>query len=157
MNDALRMYGLVLRMYGLVMIRLWMSRRDSFRDRDRQRSTETDRDRQRPTEAWMDELWFACERVMDESRITYDLHVNESWMSHGSLWIRMWRSHGCDMDRLWFACEWVMNESWIFYDMQVNESWMTRNMTLSVWPYGVATMSRLLKITGLFCRISSLL
>jgi len=26
-----------------------------------------------------------------------------------------------------------------------------------VWYYGVATISRLLKITGLFCRISSLL
>jgi len=30
-------------------------------------------------------------------------------------------------------------------------------MTLSVWRYGVATIGRLFKITGLFCRILSLL
>ena len=53
---------------------------------------------------------------------------------------RLWMSHGTHVNHSWNTYEWVMSHIWMSHATHVNES------------YGVATMSRRLKIISLFCK-----
>jgi len=80
-------------------------------------------------------------KYMNESRHTYECNVNAIWMSRvPSLYT--WMSHVTHINAIWMQhiCVGVMSGACV-----------------SLQGYGVATVSRIDKIKGLFCRILSLL
>jgi len=81
-------------------------------------------------------MWMSHVSHMNESRHTYE------WvMSHI---VMLWMSHVTHVNESCHTCEWVMSHIWMSPVSQMNKSCLT---------YGVATISRLLKIIGLFCRL----
>ena len=97
-------------------------------------------------------------------------YVTETHSCHTYEWVtsHIWMIRVANMNESCHTCEWVMSQIWMSHVTHMNESfrkyelsyiWMRRvaNMNESCHTYGVATISRLLKIIGLFCRISSLL
>jgi len=105
--------------------------------------------------------------------------LSRIWVSHGTrmhtschtvmshIWTFVTRSsHVTHMNESWHAHIWVMSHSHVTHikpcyarkDAYSRTQVCRRNMCQNPYVcYGVATMSRLLKIIGLFCRISSLL
>ena len=116
------------------------------------------------------ELW-----VKTRECTSHGTHMNTSWHTRG--WVtsdthvvivqrlisrsvshdthtviaHTWMSHGACINEAWFT--WVMAHIRASHVIHMNTSCHTHMQET----YGVATISRLLKIIGLFCRISSLL
>jgi len=117
-----------------------------------------------PVHWWAEGPW----RRMRVFRLLSAAPVNESchtWMNES--WVMR---HVIHVNASWVTFEWVMSDIWMKHESFVKESWVTYSMLRGcvscslaqfgtyegVMSYGVATISRLLKIIGLFCRISSL-
>jgi len=68
----------------------------------------------------------------------------------------IWMRHVAHMSETWLTYECAMSRIWMSQVTHVNESWKTYAQVCHTDNYGLATISRLLKIISLFCRISSL-
>jgi len=82
---------------------------------------------------------------MDES---CHIPACESSHMHGWVMSHTWIKHTSHIYE-WDSCmwdRWVMVHTWIEHITYMNETWHAR------MPCGVATISRLFKITGLFCK-----
>jgi len=90
-------------------------------------------------------------------RMRHDTHVNEACHTYEGVMSHLWMSHGTHMNE---SChtyegvmsrtyEWVMARMWMIHVTHMNESCRTHTNESC----GVATISRLLKMIGLFRRI----
>jgi len=95
---------------------------------------------------------------------TYHIDTAHSWKSDTILFTRMttsWHTHEWVVSHTWMGVShtWMgrvthMHESWHTYKWVVSHISINRSVhTATNQQYGVATISRLLKILGLFCRI----
>jgi len=118
---------------------------------------------------------WVMSHVMSHTWMSHVTHMNESY--HTSKWVmsHIWMSHVAHLNESCHTSEWVMSHIWMSHVTGLTLSdvyripqgkemshvtHIMRHVTLvykSCLTYGVATISRLLKILGLFCRISSLL
>ena len=124
-------------------------------------------------------IWMSHVTHMNESCHTCKWVMSHIWTSHGTLMNESWHTY---MNEARHTYEWVTSHIWMRYvkkhELDVHcVTWlvhMTRSYVWHEWDmsectnqlcipyvdeacYGVATVSRIDKITGLFCRISSLL
>jgi len=113
------------------------------------------------TSSEVSHIWhmITCEWVMRYIWSSHVTHVNESCytsegvMSHA--WIspsHMWMRHVTHVNESCYTSERVTSHMWMSHFTHANVSCHTCELQ-----YGVAMISRLLTITGLFCRILSLL
>jgi len=129
----------------------------------------------------MSHIWLSHVTHMTESCHTYEQVMLHIWMSHvtqSSSWktrsrrtartahssLEDWMSHATHVNELCHTCEWVMSHIWLSHVTHMNESYYAvkkcKDCTLKSWKlngqscytYGVAMISRLLKIIGLFCK-----
>jgi len=133
----------------------------------------------------MNASWHAYECVMARIWMRHGTHMNASWHTYECVMARIWMRHGTHMNaslkmtNVFMLIYWMshgthmntqchtsctrnvtyMHESWHTYDDSFTcVTRLIRMCDMAHWhAYGVATMSRLLKVIGLFCRISSLL
>ena len=89
--------------------------------------------------------YYACE---------YARVISHTRMSHVTDTITACHSYEWGMSRIWMSHVILMNESCQAYKHVTH---MNASTPRQVEQYGVATINRLLKIIGLFCRIYSLL
>jgi len=90
-------------------------------------------------------------------RMRHDTHVNEACHTYEGVMSHLWMSHGTHMNEschtyegvMSHTYEWVMARMWMIHVTHMNESCRTHTNE----SYGVATISRLLKMICVFCRI----
>ena len=75
-------------------------------------------------------------------------NMNESCHTYKWVLRHKWTHHVTHINESFHTCRWVTTHVCMRHVTHINESWYT---------YGVATVSRINKIVGLFCRIWSLL
>ena len=100
----------------------------------------------------MNGSWFIAHR----HRSGYPMHVlhhHHTYISHGTHMNALWHTYECVMAHIRMSHGTHMNETWHTYD----PDFARRRALRVVSCCGVATISRLLKMIGLFCRILSLL
>ena len=98
----------------------------------------------------MSHIWMSHVTHMNASCHTYECVMSHIWMCH--VWMRpVWMRHVTHMNvsRMDASCH--------TYKCVMYECMSYIYLTTSVWSHGLPTISKLLKIKGLFCRISSLL
>ena len=120
------------------------------------RFTRTHMNESRHTYEWVtSHIWMRHVAHMNESHHTYEWDT-----SHTYEWVtsHIWMSHVTRTNESRHTYEWVTSHTWMSHVTHANESRHTHAlMSRDMCDYGVATISRLLKNIGLFCRISSLL
>jgi len=101
-------------------------------------------------------IWLVRMCDMTPSYVWHDSFTCVTWllrmcdMTHSHVW------HDSFKSLIWFLQVYDMTHSYVWHDSFICVTWLI-HMPDTTFSYGVATISMLLKITSLFCRISSLL
>ena len=118
------------------------------------------------THEWVISHIWVMSRITSFKRMSHVTLANGSCHAHGWVMSHFWMSHVIHMNESCHAYEWVMSYIWMSHGAHMNESCHTYDGTrarqVRKWGslkkfsknlyYGVATISRLLKIVGLFCK-----
>jgi len=88
----------------------------------------------------MAHIWLSHGTPMNETWHTYEWFMAHEWMIHCTHMNESWHRSCTHMNESWRRYEWVMAQTSMSQGTHINES------------YGVATASRIDKITSLFCK-----
>jgi len=106
----------------------------------------------------MDTSWHTYEHIMSHIRMSHVTHTNESCHTYRHTISHIHMSLVTLVNASRHTCEWVMSHMWMSHEYVMFYMCMSHvsHMNTSWYLYGVATISRLLKITGLFCKRAQL-
>jgi len=100
-------------------------------------------------------IWMRRVTFMNASCHTYECVVTHVWRHHATHSSESWRTHEGVVPHIWIRRVTHTKESWLAYELSHMKTsrhtyqWDVATMWKS---YGVATISRLLQILGLFCK-----
>jgi len=105
--------------------------------------------------AHMNEPYHTYEGVLSHiwlCHVKYDWVISHTWMCHVTHMNESCCTYECVISHIWMSHVTHMNDSCHTNEWVMSHIWLSHVIShISVW-YGVATISRLLKITGLFCK-----